>query len=192
MRDWCRLGIGLLLCAVTAGCAAHARRPDIPRAADEPARRRVFEGYRLTFRSSFWGPRWARPVDGTHDFAALEDVAGAYAESAAIYRRARARARVIGAISGAGLGLIAYTLIGGLTADEEDQLSSDTETALYASGGGLIAAAIAIALVWDDPAHRLADAYNEALARDLAVDAAARPPPAPSRPSTMLRARWRF
>jgi hypothetical protein len=156
------------LCSVLVmGCVpAQAPRPTIARDADPCAKQHTYDAYQLSFHDGTFSPTWSRG-DGEHDFRSLNDVFESYPGSHEIKDRVKTRTSVIGALSGAGGFLVGFTLGYNLSAPEGTRMSTSSQAALYASGGGLLLAALVTALLWHNPADQLAPAYNAGLHEDL-------------------------
>lgn len=165
-----------VLSVLAMGCLpvpAQAPRPTIARDADPCAKQHTYDTYQLVFHDSAWNPKWARG-DGEYAFGSLNDVFDSYPQSHEVKDRIKTRGGVVGAISGAGAALVGFTLGWNLSATDANRMSTGTQTALYATGGGLLVAALITALLWHNPTDQLAPAYNAGLHEDLSPGACPR------------------
>lgn len=174
MPPLCRFCPAALLFVMVVGCVpAQAPRPTIVRDADPCAKQHTYDAYQLTFHDGTFSPKWSRG-DGEYDFGSLNDVFDSYPGSHEIKDRVKTRSSVIGGISGAGGFLVGFTLGYNLSASDATRMSTGTQTALYATGGGLLVTALVTALLWHNPADQLAPAYNAGLHDDLSPGACPR------------------
>jgi len=163
-----------LLLVMVVGCVpAQAPRPTIVRDAAPCARQHTYDAYQLTFHDGMFSPKWSRS-DGEYDLPRLNDVFDSYPQSHEVKDRVKTRSSVIGAISGAGGALVGFTLGYNLSATDANRMSTGTQTALYATGGGLLVTALITALLWPNPVDQIAPAYNAGLHEDLSPGACPR------------------
>jgi hypothetical protein len=142
--------------------------PVVRRGGDPAALEQAYEQSKLTYDKGFWSASWKR-ADGEYNWGSLENVAKSYPESEDVYGRANTRGIVVGSIAGVGGGLIGYTLGYNLTAPSDRKMSSDTQVALYATGGGIFLLSVLIGAAWHNPVDDFATVYNRNLRRDLGL-----------------------
>jgi hypothetical protein len=171
VRHFCHAA---LVSVMVMGCVpAQAPRPTIVRDADPCTRQHTYDANQLTFNDSTWSPKWSRG-DGEYALASLNDVFDSYPQSREVKDRVKTRSNVIGVIGGAGGFLVGFTLGFNVSASDANRMSTSTQTALYATGGGLLVTALVTALLWPNPANQLAPAYNAGLHDDLSPGACPR------------------
>lgn len=159
----------LLPLVLAFGCLTPATRAVIARDDDVADRQETFDKYRLRYKPSVWVSRWERS-DGEYVFSELADAVGAYEESQDLFQAARFRSDMLEILSGASGILAGVTLGFNLVTPARIRMDTNTQIGAYSVSGLLFVAAIITALVWRDPADRLAEVYNDALRRDLGLN----------------------
>jgi hypothetical protein len=160
----------LITAAGVAACAKlpPANAPDLSDASDERTRRVLYERYKLEKNIGAFSATWKR-ADGEYSFPQLKEVARQFPESESVYTRTESRGLIIVTTGAIGGGIAGATFGWNAASPEEDRMSSGVQTALYATGGGLMVLAVALALAWPNPVDDLAEEYNGALQRRLGL-----------------------
>src|SRR5262245_25263005 len=141
-------GLAALAFLLACGCLEQASVPVLPpRTADEATRQRAYERYRLNHDSGLLVESWKR-ADGEYYLGQLKELAEPYPDTRHMVAEAQLRGGVAGAVAGAGGGLIGFTLADSVGSQS---VSDETQTALYATGAGLIALGFCIPLFWHNP-----------------------------------------
>jgi len=143
--------------------------PNLPIGADPATRRAFYEHYRFTTDRGFFTTYWRR-ADGEYSWRSLENVAGQFPDTDALYRRAQTRNTVIGTIAAVGGGVEGFTLGYNLAASNANRMSRNEQIAFYSVGGGLVLVSLVVSLAWHDPADDFSDVYDASLRRALGLD----------------------